>query len=334
MTVTSSYSTNWTTTEWSSKEEEYRIYDTLLAVILSLCTVVGLPGNLLSFFYFYSASRRDFSSFIYTIVSAIDICTCVVHFPVMVALFNARKPGLFGNMTFCVTWIVVYNYVQFMSMFLVMLLSVSRSITLNLLQYKIKKKYLTTAYLTYSLFLITWQTIAHVCGGKDKWYGYHPFDVLCWRDLHLKPLSEIDQLVRAICIGLPPVLTTISFTLVTYKLLQKRQVSKMNKRKHQAVVNMALFTALFLVCNLPCLLNNITWFVNELLYDKWPGPIYSRPFLAYYSWVISDVVCTVLNASLNPCLYLSRMDHLRKWASTKVSQRSQNRVSSKQEVPL
>ena len=37
-------------------EEEYRIYDTLLAVTLSLCTVVGLPGNLLSLVYFYSAS--------------------------------------------------------------------------------------------------------------------------------------------------------------------------------------------------------------------------------------------------------------------------------------
>ena len=101
-------------------EKEYRIYDTLLAVTLSLCTVVGLPGNLLSFFYFYSANKRD-SSLIYTMVSAIDICTCVVHFPVMIALLNSRKPGLFGNMTFCVTWIMVYNYVQLMSMFLVTL---------------------------------------------------------------------------------------------------------------------------------------------------------------------------------------------------------------------
>ena len=102
-------------------EEEYRIYDTLLAVILSLCTVVGLPGNLLSFFYFHSASRRDFSTFIYTIVSAIDTCTCVCHVPVMIALYSVRRPGIFGNMTFCVTWIVAFNFLQLMSMFLVTL---------------------------------------------------------------------------------------------------------------------------------------------------------------------------------------------------------------------
>ena len=175
MTVTPSYGTTSAPTEsWEKmmahlkSEEEYRIYDTILAVTLSLCVLIGLPGNLLSFIYFYSASRRDFSSLIYTIVSAVDSCTCVVHLPVMIALYNARKPGPFGNMTFCVTWIVAFDNVQLMSMFLVMLLSVSRTITLILLRFKIERKFLVAAFLAYTSFLLIWYTARNVLGvGPD-----------------------------------------------------------------------------------------------------------------------------------------------------------------------
>ena len=176
--------------------EEYRIYDTLLAVILSVCTVVGLPGNLLSLIYFYSANKRD-SSLIYKMVSTIDICTCVVHLPVMMALYNARQPGLFENMTFCVTWVILYNYLQLMSMFLVMLLSVSRTISLLFLHYKIKKQCLIGAFLAYSSFLVVWYIIAHVSRHSEKLYGYDNFTVYCYRELHTKPLSYIAQLIRA-----------------------------------------------------------------------------------------------------------------------------------------
>ena len=344
MTATSSYSTTWTTTELSSKmlahllsEEEYRIYDTLLAATLTLCTLVGLPGNLLSLFYFYSASRRDFSSFIYTIVSAIDTCTCVFHLPVMIALYNTRKPGAFENMTFCLAWIVAFENVQLISMFLVMLLSVSRTITLVFLQYKIKKKILSAAVILYTSFLITWCSARIIGGtGSDEiWQGYWNFDVFCSWNLYKPPWSHIDKFVRAVCIGIPPILTTISFTIVAYKLLQKSKVSSKNERKHQAAVTMAMFTALFLVCNLPCLLNNIMWYVNMILkYDIYSGPIYSFPFMAYYSWVISDVICTVLNAALNPVLYLSRMSQYQAWVSAKRSQRVHNRTSGRKNAHL
>ena len=314
-------------------EEEYKIYDTLLAVTLTLCTVVGLPGNLVSLIYFYSASRRDFSSFIYTIVCSIDICTCVVHFPVMIALYNSRKPGIFSENTFCVAWIVVFNYVQKMSMFLVMLLSVARTVTMIFLRFKIKKKFLITAFLTYTAFLMVWDVVIFVFGGADKWYGYYEFDVFCYYDLHTKPFSYINELIEAFCIGLPPILTTISFTIFVYKLLRKSHVSRMNRRKRQAAVTMAMFTALFLTCNSPCLLNIVFWFLTKLHYS-YPGPIYSSPFMAYYSWLMSDIVCTVLNASLNPVLYFCRMEHVRFWVSTRGSKSTGNRPSSQHVTSL
>ena len=308
-------------------EKEYRIYDTLLAGTLTLCTVIGLPGNLVSLIYFYSASRRDFSSLIYTIVCSIDICTCVVHTPVMIALYNSRRPGIFSEKTFCVTWIVVFNYVQKVSMFLVMLLSVARTVTMIFLRYKIKKRFLLAAFLAYTAFLMVWNFFIYAFGGSNKWYGYYEFDVYCYFALYSKPFSYICQLIEAICVSLPPIVTSVSFTVFAYKLLRKDHVSRMNRRKHQAAVTMAMFTALFLTCNLPCLMNYFLWFLNSLIYNNaYPGPIYSSPFMAYYSWLISNIVCTVLNASLNPVLYFCRMEHVRFWVSSRGSdQRTGNR---------
>ena len=305
-------------------QKEYRIYDTLLAVTLTLCTVVGLPGNLVSLIYFYSASRRDFSSLIYIIVCSIDICTCVVHTPVMIALYNSRRPGIFSENIFCVTWIVVFNYVQKMSMFLVMVFSVARTVTLIFLRYKIRKTYLISAFLAYTAFLIVWDILIYIYSGSYTWYGYNELEVYCYYDVLVKPLSYIIQLIRAICIGLPPIVTLISFTTFIYKLQRKSHVSRRNKKKHQAAVTMAMFTALFLTCNLPCLLNYITYFTDRLLYNQYYSPIYSPPFMAYYSWVISDVVCTVLNAALNPVLYYYRMKHVRFWVSSRGSQGTGN----------
>ena len=296
-------------------EEEYRIYDILLAVTLSLCTVVGLPGNLSSLVYFYSASRRDFSSLIYTLVCGIDICTCVIHLPVMIALYNTRKPGIFGETTFCIAWIVVFYYLQKISMFLVMLLSVSRTITIIYLRYKIKKRLLVASCVGYTLMILLWEIIVFIFERSDEQYGYYKMDVYCYRNVHRKPIVYIHQVLMTLSISVPPILTSISFTVFANKLLRKRQVSNRNDRKHQAAVTMAMFTALFLVCNLPCLMNNVVWLVHKANSFSYPGPLYSTPFIAYYSWLISDVVSTVLNAALNPVLYLSRMSQFREWLS-------------------
>ena len=202
-----------------------------------------------------------------------------------------------------------------------MLLSVSRAITLIFLRYQVKKKSLLAAFLSYTFFLLGWHIIAHIFGGPDTWYGYRPHDAHCFIILYNEPLSFIDQFIRASSIGIPPVVTAISFIVVTCHLLQHSIVSNSDKIKRRAVVTMAMFTALFLVCNLPCLLNSIMWFVTLLFYT-YPEPIYTHPFMAYYSWLISDVVCTVLNAALNPVLYFCRMAQLREWISATVFQRT------------
>ena len=300
---------------------QFRVYDILLAVTLSICTIVGLPGNTLSLIYFYSAKRRDFSSFIYTLVCCVDICTCVIHLPVMFSLYSFRKPGLFAGRLFCIGWSVVFYYLQGISMFLVMLMSVSRSIKLVYSHHKINQKVLLYSFLLFSGFLLVIYNVPPAMSyGESLFYGYSLVDVYCYYDIDKEPLSYIDQLIHSIIIGVTPTITTVSFAVFVFVLFRKSRVSQKSNKKYRAAVTMAMFSALFLTCNIPCLLNNILWFLTELCYEKeYPEPFYSGDFMFFYSWLISDVVCTVLNASLNPLLYLCRMQGLNKWFRRKVA---------------
>ena len=298
-------------------EEQFRIYDTLLAVTLTLCTLVGLPGNIVSLLYFYSSKQRNFSNLIYTFVCCIDIGTSIVPIPVMIALFNARRPGIFGETIFCVGWSVFFYYLQLMSMFLVMLMSVSRSIKLIFLLHKIERRFLILSFLLYTGFIIT-RFIMTLClhlGGKAV-FAFSSPSPYCWFDIYGKPFSIIDQMINALSVGFPPIITTISFTV--FVVMIRRGLGKMNKKKRQAAVTMALFTFLFLACNLPCFMNNILWFMTELRYEsEYPEPFYAKKFMFFYSWVISDVFCTALNAALNPVLYFCRMRNLRDWVRSR-----------------
>ena len=299
-------------------EERFRIYDILLAVTLTLCTLVGLPGNIVSLLYFYSAKQRNFSNLIYMFVCCIDIGTSIVPIPVMIALYNARRPGIFGEAIFCVGWSVFFYYLQRMSMFLVMLMSVSRSIKLIFLLHKIERRFLILSFLLYTGFIIIHNILAEIFGGENN-YGYSSSDVYCYYELEEKPFSYIDLLVANMSIGIPPIITTISFTVFFFMLMKKRKTSKTNKKTRQAAVTMALFTFLFLACNLPCFLNNILWFMSELSYEsEYPEPFYAKKFMFFYSWVISDIFCTALNAALNPVLYFCRIKNLRDWVKSRI----------------
>ena len=301
-------------------DSQYRIYDYLLATTLALCLIIGLPGNIASFVYFYSTVKKDFASLIYTMVCGIDVCSCVVHVPVTIALYNGRRAGLFADKLFCVSWSVLFYFLQRMSMFLVMLMSVSRSVKIVFIHYKIKRNLLIISFIVYTFFIAIWEVLIVIFGGKNMFYSYNSIDAYCYYEIEGRPFSYIDQLISAFTIGIPPIITTISFTvfIIRLKMSTKGQNLKRNNQKHHAAVTMTLFTSLFLVCNFPCLLNNILWFLTKLPGKYSVEVVYQNKFMFFYGWLIGDIVCTVVNAALNPVLYLLRKKKFRRWSTTSI----------------
>ena len=73
------------------------------------------------------------------------------------------------------------------------------------------------------------------------------------------------------------------------------------------------FSVIFLACNTVYFLNNVAFNYTMKELKPYPGPIYGNNFMFFYSWIIGEFLSTVLNASLNPVLYLCRMTRMRTW---------------------
>ena len=173
--------------------------------------------------------------------------------------------------------------------------------------------------------MILWDGLVFIFGGT--YYQYDSGSVHCYYDVAKNPVSSIDNSLYNLTIGGPSLVTFISFVLFIFKLFKKTQVSKMDKKKYRAAVTITLFTALFLVCNFPCLSANILWFL-KLTDLKTSGELYGSTFMFFYSWLIADIVCLVLNAALNPVLYFCRMRPVREWVSSSIRRTTSSQAQS------
>ena len=316
--------------------------DLTVAILLSLFLLVGLSGNLLAFLYFFRKPRRDLSAFLYVAICAVDFCTCALQPPVIVSLVSGRSPGLFDIYNFCAAWGVVYDYCQRISMFLVMLLSVSRYLAIVRPFVARRKRTIIGVLVGYVLFISLHNlvTLNHnmFWWGKDAPYCYN----------EAKEGVEgvavlVDEWLYTAEVGVPVLLAWISFILSTLSLLQMTRSGDKGgagraavKQSKRASVTITMFTGLVLVCNLPYFICNLLFAVSEGLGHEYPGPLFRSPFMFWYSWLLSKVVLVVLNASTNPVLYVWRMNDFKSWVVTgkrEAVRRMSNSPNSREQNP-
>ena len=121
--------------------------------------------------------------------------------------------------------------------------------------------------------------------------------------------------------------TFLSFVVILVKLwsrqstkLLSRTVSATHAKFFEASVTVSIFTGLFLLTNLPLFINLLLVTLSDIYSEKTEvQAIFSQFYIKYYSWVISKVVCVVLNASLNPLVYILRMKDFRSWINLRVN---------------
>ena len=282
--------------------------DISLATLLILCTVIGLPGNLLSFMYFWGKRNHSYPDLLYTLISAVDSCTCAIVFPMVSSLFaDRRESTLFGNASFCGVWIAAYFFLIRFSQFTVVLVSVTRTISMRSPFYRITKHYLTIACVFYACFILALEVLFSSTGVVR--YYYIPQIVSCatisnvsnWRYTTFVTLNLVSEVL---------VSSTVftSFALTVDTLLKGTRTG--NKDFRKVSVTISIFTAVFLLCNLPLFLaemlqNVFSWYnYREGLFD---------PSLLWYGFFLGYRLCTALNAAVNPCLYLCFMPKFRTW---------------------
>lgn len=283
-----------------------------------LCTLFGAPANLIALKYFLSKRQRDLATSLYIAICVVDTVTCLSHVPVVLVLFQGRYPVLFNFVPVCAAWKLLFSFIQQFSMFLVTLMSVSRTLAIVLPFYRVSKKTCIISLNVYVALLIAIDSLEAVISDLD----YDTDSCFCYFSAKNPHWGIAIEALWTTKVGVPAIISFISFGIMTVRMFHNKHLENSpGKEGHlkRAAVTVSLFTALFLLCNLPFFIITALYAVSLCFGYSYPEPFFASHFMRLYSWVIAKVVFTVINATLNPLLYYFRMKRFKLWISNKVS---------------
>eukprot|EP00116_Pleurobrachia_bachei_P007393 sb/3467655/ len=251
-------------------------------------------------------------------------------------------PVLFGYHIICTGWRVLFKSFTRMSVFLVLLLSVSRAISMVAPLRKVSRTVVLRVLVVYLFYLPTEVIVFSIVWRNETGVTYDITGVYCFED---QPENLYNSLYVA-SLGLPAILITFSFivSVVAIRNSMKRRslfrrvavprgVNREEGRrmrrplvdaaKRQASWTILIFTLTYLIFNLPHCINMILWMItmNRTVPEgeyRYPGTFYDNKFMYAYSWNITEVLSCGLNSASNPLVYYCRMSAYRKWLNGKV----------------
>ena len=291
--------------------------DLIYGSICFLCFLVGTIGNAVSFLYFKS-KKRDISCVSYMMITANDIVGSTTILPVGISFCDKRQPGLlFGNTWSCVAWKYVWSSAVSFSIFLVLSLSVTRTISLLRPFRKQKVRYLIIAVVTYFVLLMTtrigWRQL------EDTKIAFHPKASSCGTFLVADILaSGVVFFIVSNIVQIAPAFVVATSCIISTVLLTRRnqhvQQRELQQSRNRATVTILLFALLYGVCNVPYVVDQIL----VLIYTKnrqGHQELYKFDPLLYYRSV-TYLLLPAVNSAANPILYFWRMPPLREYTLT------------------
>ena len=285
--------------------------DIVVGSVLIFCMVIGIPSNVLSCFYFMKKIKRTVHDMLYLIASAMDACILVSAFaPVTVLMSNSgRSKMMFGNRGVCVSFAVFFYFVTRFSLFMVMLMSCIRAMSIRWPFRTINRQAVLLSCVTYAFWLVVKDATFFVAKSIKATFS-KGFSICVAKFTGLAGYVWLFSLATELLAVLFLIIT--SFILSQSALLTKKPVKRKNTGKFQAVsATITAFTATCLICNIPLFITLILEFTK--VYDR------LNPGTQVYLRLMSYVACTVVNAAINPCIYLCRLPVYRKWASEQTS---------------
>ena len=367
--------------------------DILIATVLILCFIVGLAGNISALAYFLSKKLKTIPDKLYIIVISADIGTCTAPIPVVLSLLNNRDPVLFANSFVCGVISVVVIFLIRVSMFLVAVMSVTRSFAI-IIPHRARSvctmKRIIAVIVGYSFILLFIDGVLFASGWMKAIY-YRKLRSYCsykltekspeWAKIMVEIAVEIEFFIPSVVVFVSFLAGTITLasnaaaqecTEVKTPTKEEKRISKSKSRlsifsisevktstkeekrcstsksrfstsstsdvkkstkeerriskpmtrlsisstvdakkiSRQVSVTITLFTALFLICNIPLFVYQFIYFLSKhvttvkIIVD-------SAAVNQKFAHLLCLVLPYVLNAALNPCLYLLRMPRYR-----------------------
>ena len=301
--------------------------DEWLGSLTAVLSVIGLFGNISSLLYFWSMERKSLPDKIYIAITAVDIATNIGFVSSASFLLSNRNTVLCNRSGLHLAAAILLRFSAKMSSFLVAVLSVLRSIVI-VKPHKARqiRPHIVAYIVTGSALVLLLKDVLPVTLG---WVVLQIQTNLDCPRLVLGPkmpgiVSLLVQIIDTVELLLNSLVVLVSFILSAIFLLKNSINPSSNAdaegRSRQVSITIALFTALFLLCNLPY----FAWYMF-LIFLRFVEPVEQKlisfiletrsKWIVWNGNIIFSFLPVHLNAALNPCLYLWRMPRYREQLS-------------------
>lgn len=307
----------------------YRVADTVIGIIYILCFVFGVPANLLSLVYFTRQRLKtmDLPTCLYALTALQDTIITFLSLKHGITLLRERE-DVFKD--FCPVHHILFQMSQRMSVFLIATLSVTRTYTLVYPLKRVRKKTVLKV-LALLWFLMTCFFVVPASAGIVH-ISYHYADGYCWAEpIAGNNLSHtwdrVDNIMDTVGLACPIVPIIVSCVVSAVKIQSSIPVrgscrrsncsfsSAIKNSNRKATITIIIVTILYIISNIPLFINFTLWVITTVYYS-YPGPFYGNVVMYYYSWNVTALLSTALNATANPIVYLTRFERFRRWLIT------------------
>ena len=291
--------------------------DVTIASLAISFILIAILGNILSLLYFSKKGKLTVPSFLYILIGSFDLCIAITAVPVIASLLNSRAETWFENDILCLSWPPIFYFLKRMSMFLVMMISFTRSIAMSFPFLQIHIKDVSVATFIYGLFIAIGDIAFLAIDGlfKTKYRDRESSCEIYNIGFEAEPAAKFYSILFQMEIIFPCMIIFTSFILCLTSLVRDATEFKSEEMKKFRTVSITitLFAGTFLFCNIPAFLLQLNYLILYLKEAEEVKETKRRPFMDWYGHLLSHFFLTLFNAAANPCLYILRMPFFRQW---------------------
>ena len=346
--------------EW---EEDKYITVVIGIVALAGSLFLGIVGNTLALKFFWKSIRNSVFSQIFCAVTLTDLLTSVLALFVGICYVQGRSPGPFSDVIFRETWGSLWNFSSRYSVYLVAVLSITRTVRILLPFTAIKMRVVQVSLIVYAAWLFC---------TTPAFYGISHYYKAEWCALGLNKsqfvgIGSRDATYYMIVMSIPTMLlipvplTFISALASLYKIIwQSRQYKKKviahrnfaritvtrnttagvtkgmkesvrrgkgngpsKDSSFQSGITIVLITGTYLVLNIPYSVIYLYVQTRSSQLSVPPYAVVTNDYVKSYLVGVTHVLSIALNAALNPLLFYLRMKDFREHVNSLIPRRGQ-----------
>lgn len=292
-----------------------------IGVAILLLSLLGLVGNLFAFNFFCKIREKHLHLSIFIMICVAEASLCGLFLPVVPSLLRQRLPGIFNSYIFCGIWTNVSNFLEIFSVFLVVVLNVTRSISfLSPINRKIDKVAVMRACVCFGAGLLL-VDLGYTWSGKI-WFVYRTYEVSCKAGATTMPAPDswiyYSTLLPSLVVAMVLILF-ISFFLNSVGLISNKQDgSKEKKEEWEDTVTITWYTGIYLFMNMPRFFAIFVHLTVDL--TGWQKNLEIQPVLFWYRSVIGRFLLGSVGTVLSLLLYLVRYKNFKYYIADTISQ--------------